>query len=67
MIDELKKIRKRFGVPAYDSVKIKTKNGEIGIIKGSEGYLLKVYFEGKEEPDCVDPKEVAYLGLTLKR
>jgi len=46
--EDLRKIRARLGVPAYNGVKIKTKSGEIGVIKGADGERLKVYFEGKK-------------------
>jgi len=64
--DGLNRIRKKYKVPAYNGVRIKTKNGEIGIIRGNDGALLKVYFEGKRDPDSVDPEKVTYLGFTLK-
>jgi hypothetical protein len=63
----LKRIRKKFKVPAYNGVKIQTANGEIGIIKGAEGGSLKVYFQGKKDPVNCDPDKVAYLGFELKK
>lgn len=63
----LQRIRKKFKVPAYNGVRIKTANGEIGIIKGATGGSLKVYFEGKKDPVNCDPDKVAYLGFEIKK
>jgi hypothetical protein len=62
----LKRIRKKFKVPAYNGIKIKTESGEIGIICGAEGGSLKVYFQGKKDPTNCDPEKVAYLGFEVK-
>ena len=47
-------------------VKIKTKDGNVGVIVGAEGYTLKVFFEGTKKKENVDPEKVAYLGFSLK-
>lgn len=57
----LERIRRRFGVKAYNGVKIKTKDGNVG----AEGYTLKVFFEGTKKKENVDPEKVAYLGFSL--
>lgn len=62
----LRRIRKRFEVPAYMDVQIKTKSGEIGIIKGAEGSMLKVWFAEKKKYGYQDPDNVDYLGFELK-
>ena len=62
----LERIRRRFGVKAYNGVKIKTKDGNVGVIVGAEGYTLKVFFEGTRKKENVDPEKVAYLGFSLK-
>ena len=62
----LKRIRKRFSVPAYINVRIKTDNGEIGIISGAEGSMLKVWFAEKKKHEFCDPDKVAYLGINIK-
>lgn len=63
----LKRIRNKFKVPAYNGVRIRTENGEIGIIQGAEGSSLKVYFRGKKDPVNCDPDKVTYLGFESKK
>ena len=63
----LKRIRTRFEVPAYHGVKIKTSAGEIGVIAGGEGTMLKIWFESSKKFKYVNPDEVAYVGITIKK
>lgn len=47
-------------------VRIKTQSGEIGVIKGAEGSMLKVWFAEKKKYGYQDPDDVDYLGFELK-
>lgn len=60
------KIRKKYKVPAYKGVKIKTKSGEIGVITGTDGYKLKVYFQESDKNGTVAPDKVAYMKVSIK-
>ncbi|MDD4377752.1 MAG: hypothetical protein PHH48_06420 [Eubacteriales bacterium] len=63
----LKRIRRRFDVPAYHGVRIKTSAGEFGIIAGGEGQSLRVWFESSRKFKYLNPDEVAYIGLELRK
>lgn len=63
----LKRIRMKYIVPAYNGVKIKTSVGEFGVISGGEGQSLKVWFESSKKFQYLNPDEVAYIGITLRK
>jgi hypothetical protein len=62
----LKRIRKKFDVPAFHGVTIKTSAGEFGIISGGSGFMLRVWFESSKKFKHFNPDEVIYCSLTLK-
>lgn len=62
----LKRIRKKFDVPAYHGVKIKTSAGEFGIIAGGEGQTLRIWFQSTKKFKYLNPDEVVYCSITLK-
>lgn len=70
----LKRIRKKFDVPAFHGIKIKTTAGEFGIISGGSGFMLRVWFESSKQFKYYNPDEVIYnpdekasVCITLKR
>lgn len=62
----LKQIRLKFGVPAFNGVKVKTSTGEVGIIYGAEGSMLKVWVESRRKFEYPDPEKVEYLTFKIK-
>lgn len=62
----LKQIRLKFGVQAFNGVKVKTSKGDVGIIYGAEGGMLKVWVESRRKFEYTDPEKVEYLTFKIK-
>lgn len=62
----LKQIRLKFGVPAFNGVKVKTSKGDVGIIYGAEGCMLKVWVVSRRKFEYTDPEKVEYLTFKIK-
>lgn len=63
----LKRIRKKFDVPAFQGISIKTSAGELGIISGGSGFMLRIWFESSKQFKYFNPDEVIYCSVTIKK
>ena len=62
----LKRIRKKYNVPAYHGITVKTSAGEFGIIAGGEGQTLRVWFQSTKKFKYFNPDEVIYCSIAVK-
>ena len=62
----LKRIRMKYNVPAFRGVTVKTSAGDIGIIVGGSGFVLRVWIEDSKQVIFFDPEDVDFCGNSLK-
>lgn len=55
----LKRIRKKYDVPAFHGVTVEV-TGEVGVISGGSGEVLRVWFEASKTFRYFNPDEVVY-------
>jgi len=63
----LKHIRKKYDVPAFHGVTIKTSAGEFGIVAGGSGEMLRVWFSSTKKFKFLNPDEVIYCNVSIKK